>query len=96
MEKAVEKRLNEMRTEIEDNINKLKINTVYLILQRKKVATKQEASMLGSQIRSNRKNIAEYEDFLTFLNGFGGDFSLLEEEATKEARDKKEKEQAAQ
>ena len=92
-------RLKEMRTEVEKNINTLQINTTYLILQRKKVASKQEASMLGSQIRKNRKDIADFQDFLGFLNGFDGDFSLLEEEASKEARDKKEKpegEQAAQ
>jgi len=89
-------RLEEMRTEVEKNINTLQINTTYLILQRKKVASKQEASMLGSQIRKNRKDIADFQDFLGFLNGFDGDFSLLEEEANKEARDKKEKPEGEQ
>lgn len=99
MEKMLDIQLSEMITDTVKNVLKLKINTTWLITQRKSVATKQEAAQLGMQIRSNRNNLAEFEEFLAFLKGFEDrDFSLLQEEIDKEMRTKKEKNesQAAQ
>lgn len=73
----------EIKIAVSNERTRVMVNTEYLKSLRKSMTSKNEAAMLGQQIRKNKRDIEDCERHLKWLETYDGTFTQDKEDAAK-------------